>query len=322
MTEKEGILILGAGGFIGTNLANALVARGGACLRLFDRAFPADRSAMWGGTDCELITGDLMDPALAGPLTRGIDTVYHLVSTTCPSNSNVDIAAEFTDNVVPTVRLLDACVKNGVKRVVFLSSGGTVYGREGGEGGMHSEGDEAFPISSYGVQKLTIERLLYLYDYLHGLDYRIVRLANPYGPYQRPDGVQGVVTTFLWRTLTGGDIRVYGDGGVIRDYIYIDDAVRGILRIAGDGAPHRIYNLGRGEGASVREIIDAIERVTGIVPPVTYLPSRAVDVPVNVLDISRYEADFGPLTALTLDEGIRRTAAFFRAMTEDGRTDG
>lgn len=93
---------------------------------------------------------------------------------------------------------------------------------------------ETWPINSYGVQKLMNEKLLYLYHYMYGLDYRIIRLANPYGPYQKSDGVQGVVAAFIYKALKGEPICVYGDGSVIRDYIYIDDAVRAMINIAAD----------------------------------------------------------------------------------------
>ncbi|MBP3217509.1 MAG: NAD-dependent epimerase/dehydratase family protein [Lachnospiraceae bacterium] len=301
-------LVLGAAGFIGTNLCNALT-RQGADLILFDRFFAEDKTAMWAGK-AQLLTGSFDGQTDFDQLTEGVETVYHLISTTCPTNSNLDIAAEYTDNVLPTVRLLDACVRSGVKRVVFLSSGGTVYGKD--HTGVCREEDDAFPISSYGVQKLTIEKLLYLYEYLHGLDYRIVRLSNPYGPHQRPDGVQGVVTTFLYRTLKGEPIRLYGDGSVVRDYIYIDDAVRGILAIAADGAPRRLYNLGSGQGTSVAQLIELLPEVTGIAPVVEHLPARAADVPVNILDVARFHADYDIGAFLPLKEGMRRTVEFFR----------
>ena len=213
------------------------------------------------------------------------------------------------ENLIATIRFLDACAKAGVKKVVFLSSGGTVYGRE--HTGICREEEEAFPITSYGVQKLAIEKILYLYREMYGLDYRIVRLSNPYGPWQRPNGVQGAVTTFTYRALTGTPIEVYGDGSVVRDYIYIDDAVRGILNIAEGQGRSRLYNLGCGEGNTLLDVIEAIEEVLGKKPEVRFLPGRPVDVPVNVLDVSRYEADFGPLSPLPLAEGIRRLAEFY-----------
>ncbi len=313
--EKNRILILGAAGFIGTNLTLRLLAEGEQPV-LFDRpeaVYSAGvREAAEKGQAC-LVSGSLAEAGRGGciaqDLLEKVDTVYHLVSTTCPTNSNRNVAGEMEDNLLATIRFLDRCAAAGVGKVVFLSSGGTVYGKH--QTGLCREADEAFPITSYGVQKLSIEKILYLYREMYGLDYRIVRLSNPYGPYQRPDGVQGVVTTFTYRALSGLPIEVYGDGSVVRDYIYIDDAVEGILKIARLPGNHRLYNLGRGEGRTVLDVIGAITGVLGAAPKVKWLPGRPVDVPVNVLDISRFRQDFGPFSPVSLQEGVRRLAAFF-----------
>lgn len=340
-TAKNRILILGAAGFIGTNLTLRLL-KEDAPLILFDRpgtvwAAPvqealdagtkvqeahgaaAQSQTQEGAADVpgvQAVLGSFSDPGEGGwqallPRLKEVDTVYHLISTTCPTNSNRDVAAEMEDNLIATIRFLDACVQAGVKKVVFLSSGGTVYGRE--HAGICREEEEAFPISSYGVQKLAIEKMLYLYHEMYGLDYRIVRLSNPYGPYQRPNGVQGVVTTFTWKALQGEPIEIYGDGSVVRDYIYIEDAVEGILRIAKGQTKHRLYNLGRGQGSSVADVVEAITKVLGKRPEVLYRPGRPVDVPVNVLDISRFCEDFGPFEPVSLQTGIRRLVEFYEA---------
>lgn len=303
------IMVLGAAGFIGKNLSLRLI-RDGYFVRCFDRT----------GTDMDILSADnseavfgefsdFSDEDKAGGYLKDIDVVYHLISTTCPTNSNLNIADEFDKNVLGTIRLLDACVKNSVSRVVFLSSGGTVYGRE--HDGILSEKDLNYPISSYGIQKLTIEKLMYLYHEMYGLDYRVVRLSNPYGPYQRPNGVQGVVSTFTWKALHDETISVYGDGSVVRDYIYIDDAVEGILKIASDDAKYRLYNLGSGVGTNVNEVIDTIGQVTSRHLNVEYLASRKVDVPVNILNVERFRAEFGPCAEVGLREGIKRLCDFY-----------
>lgn len=316
--EEKKTLILGAAGFIGTNLSRRLLEKGKRLL-LFDRpgvSFAPFLQRAQEDKAAQILSGSFSSMAkekteeeIRALRLSEAETVYHLISTTCPSNSNRDVAGEMEENLIATIRFLDACAKAGVKKVVFLSSGGTVYGRE--HTGICREEEEAFPITSYGVQKLAIEKILYLYREMYGLDYRIVRLSNPYGPWQRPNGVQGAVTTFTYRALTGTPIEVYGDGSVVRDYIYIDDAVRGILNIAEGQGRSRLYNLGCGEGNTLLDVIEAIEEVLGKKPEVRFLPGRPVDVPVNVLDVSRYEADFGPLSPLPLAEGIRRLAEFY-----------
>ena len=238
-------------------------------------------------------------------VTKDTDILFHLISTTRPANSNLNIPAEIEDNVVLTARLLDSCVRNEVKRVIFFSSGGTVYGN--GSTFPIKEESPINPISAYGMQKLSIEKLLNIYNYLYGLDYKVIRLSNPYGPYQRPDGHLGVVSTFIYKTLKGETIDIYGDGSVVRDYIYIDDAIRGVLNVAKDNSDHKIFNLGSGNGRSVKEVLSVIVRTIGITPRIRYLPGRLMDCPVNYLDAGRYESYYGPLITVPFEEGVIRT---------------
>lgn len=321
-------IMLGAAGFIGKNLALRLAQDREQELTLVDRssAFFADvrkllppevkirEEAFTGQTD--------FDSLLAGQ-----DTVYHLVSTTAPATSNRQVSGELKANVIVTAELLEACVRCRVKRVVFFSSGGTVYGP--GVRCPIPEEAQTEPVCSYGLQKLTIEKLLHLYWCMYGLDYRILRLSNPYGPYQRPDGILGAVTTFTYRALKGEEITVYGDGSVVRDFIYIDDAVEAAVRIARDegirgvrraegkqsrrsGSKERIFNVGCGYGTSITEVLETIGEVLHKKLKVSYRPGRPVDVPENYLDITRYESRYGRLLPVPLEEGIRRTADFMR----------
>ncbi|MBQ8946848.1 MAG: NAD-dependent epimerase/dehydratase family protein [Lachnospiraceae bacterium] len=305
--KQNRVMIFGAAGFIGTNLTYRLLKDDirPICVDLpgKDLSFVEERGA-------RVIYGSIKDlnDEICDAL-DGTDIVYHLVSTTCPSNSDQRIVTELEDNVLATVKLLDACVKHKVGRVVFLSSGGTVYGRE--HKGVLSEADPTNPISGYGIQKLVIEKYLYLYRELYKLDYRIVRLSNPYGPHQRPDGVQGLVAACTWKFLHGEPIEIYGDGSVVRDYIYIDDAIQGILNIASDSAKYRLYNLGSGVGRTVSDIVESVAYVLHVRPRIEKKSARHVDVPVNILDITRYEAEFGNPITIELDEGIWRLADFY-----------
>ena len=305
------IILLGATGFIGTNLVIAL-------------AKDLDNQITVVGRNKEhfktledmhfqrvtFLESDLSVDTDYETLLRGQEILYHLISTTVPTTSNQQISQELTGNVVLSANLLEACVHQGIKKVVFLSSGGTVYGKEANC--PLNEKTPTNPITSYGVQKVTIEKLLYLYRYMHGLDYRIIRLANPYGPFQRPNGVLGAVTTFTYRALRGDVIQVYGDGSVVRDFIYIDDAVRGILKIVNGEDHHHTFNLGCGYGTSIRKVLETIEETLSIQMNVKYTEARKVDVPVNYLDITRYEKAYGALDPICLSEGIKRTADFMR----------
>ena len=303
------IILLGAAGFIGTNLTLALAKHPENQITVVSRrrASFAEMEAM-AFPNVRFVEADLVASPDFDRLLEGQDVVFHLLSTTVPTTSNLQISEELNANVVLSARLFEACAARGVRKVVFFSSGGTVYGRAAAC--PLCEDTPTNPITSYGIQKLTIEKLLYLYHHMYGFDYRIIRLANPYGPWQRPNGVLGAVTTFTYRALRGEPITVYGDGSVVRDFLYIDDAVRGILNIVSGDSPERVFNLGSGRGTSIREVLDTIRTVLGVEPEIIWKEARTVDVPVNYLDISRYEAAYGALNPLPLDEGIRKTAAF------------
>lgn len=305
------ILLLGAAGFIGTNLTIELAKKTEDEITLVDRskAFFKPIVSM-DLKNVHILEADLTVDMDFDSILKDQEVVYHLVSTTVPTTSNQRISQELVSNVIFSANLFEACIRCDVKKVVFVSSGGTVYGKE--VDCPLKEKTATNPISSYGVQKITIEKLLYLYRYMYGLDYRIIRLANPYGPYQRPNGVLGAVTTFTYKALKGDEITVYGDGSVVRDFIYIDDAIRAIMKIVNGEDKHRTFNLGCGYGTSIKQVLETIEKALGIKLNVSYLEGRKVDVPVNYLDISRYEKYYGALNPISLEDGIRKTADFMK----------
>lgn len=305
------IILLGASGFIGTNLVVELAKNSENKITVVDR----EKSFFYNIEALNLPNLNIVQSSLSmdsdyEKLVEGQELVYHLISTTVPTTSNQHISEELKANVVLSANLFEACVHQGVKKVVFLSSGGTVYGKE--SKCPLNEKTPTNPITSYGVQKISIEKLLYLYNYMFGLEYRIIRLANPYGPYQRPNGVLGAVTTFTYKALKGEEINVYGDGSVIRDFIYIDDAVRGIQKIVNGNDRHHTFNLGCGYGTSIKKLLETIESVLNIKLNVKYTDARKVDVPVNYLDIKRFETAYGCLNPISLEEGIKKTAEFMK----------
>ena len=304
------ILLLGAAGFIGTNLTIKLMENKADVITLVDKSKTFFINPDIVNSPNVVIQESSLDLDMDYSILEGQDVVYHLVSSVVPSTSNQHISQDIQMNVLLSSHLFDASVQYGVKKIVFISSGGTVYGKEAAC--PLPENTPTNPITSYGVQKITIEKLLYLYNYMYGLDYRIIRLSNPYGPYQRPNGVLGAVTTFTYKALKGDEVQVYGDGSVVRDFIYIDDAVRGILNIVNGENKHHTFNLGCGYGTSISEVLKATESALGIKMNVVYKNGRAVDVPVNYLDISRYEKYYGKLNPLSLEEGIVKTADFMR----------
>ena len=304
------IVIFGAAGFIGTNLSIKLAENKSDRITLVDKRMDYFSNIKKFNLSNVEIKEASLDENEDFSILEGHDVVYHLVSTNVPTTSNQYISQDIQANVLFSSNLFDACVKRGVKKIVFISSGGTVYGKEAVC--PLSESTPTNPISSYGVQKITIEKLLYLYNYINGLDYRIIRLANPYGPYQRPNGELGAVTTFIYKALKGDELQVYGDGSVVRDFIYIDDAVRAIINIVNGENKHHTFNLGCGFGTSIKQVLDAIESSLGLNMNIVYKEARAVDVPVNYLNIRRYEKYYGSLNPISLKEGIKKTAEFMK----------
>lgn len=306
------IVILGAGGFIGKNLLNRL------SYDIDNQILAVDRNqeclSKIIGERCSNVRAcvmDFNDVDSYEKMLDGQDFLFHLVSTTVPATSNKNIPEEFRENVMNTAHLLEVCVKKKVKKVIFMSSGGTVYGNE------HvcplKEDFSLKPINSYGVQKMTIEALLYLYKYQFGLDYKVIRLSNPYGPYQQPNGIQGVVAAFVYRALHNQDIQIYGNGSVVRDYIYIDDAVNAIINITFKQNPFDTYNVGSGIGISINQLIENIKEIIPTNSKVIYIDGRSIDVSVNYLNTDRYESVFGQINSNTLKEGIEKTALFLKS---------
>lgn len=304
------IAILGAAGFIGTNLALRLVKEESNQLLLVDKKIEYfEKSPVANKENVKVLESEFGMGTDFSDMLQGVDVAYHLFSTINPASSNCDIGKELQENVSVTINILDACVKNNVKMIVFLSSGGTVYGEQ--ECPVKEEA-ETNPINTYGIQKLSIEKVIYLYNYLYELDYRIIRLANPYGPYQRPDGKLGAVTTFSYKAVKKEKIYVYGDGMTVRDYIYIDDAIEAVINICTKESRYKVYNVGSGVGHSLLEVLEIIEKVTNNKLDICFTQKRQADLQVNYLDVSRYEKEFGKLSKVPLLEGISKTVNFFK----------
>jgi len=293
------VLILGGNGFIGSHITDLLLKEGHR-VSIFDRASEQFRPPL---KDVRYIFGSFGDPFSMGEALSGIDMVYHLVNTTLPGTSNLDPVADVQDNLVSTLRLLDLMEKAGVKRILFLSSGGTVYGNP--ETVPIPETHPINPICSYGVVKAAIENYLYMYRHLHGLSPVVIRPSNAYGPRQGHLGIQGVISTYLHRVLQGQSLAVWGDGSIVRDYIYVEDLAR-LCVTAGLSGGTGTYNAGSGRGHTINDIISLISKVTGTEPEVRYLEKRSFDVKETVLDASRALKDFGWSATTDLMEGISK----------------
>lgn len=304
-------LILGGSGFLGSHLAQRLT-EGGDEVHILDRHPP--RIIGPGTARARWIEGDFRDVDGLGSALRECEVIYHLVSTTLPKTSNDQPVFDIQTNVAGTVQMLQSALRAHVRRVVFVSSGGTVYGIP------HqlpiAESHLNLPLCSYGIGKLMIEKYLHLFRSLYGLQYCVLRLANPYGEWQAVEGAQGAVAAFLYRALKRQPIDIWGDGSVVRDYLYVGDAVGALVKAKACNAEWPVFNIGSGIGRDLNELIAAIENLVGHAVERRYLPKRGFDVPSNVLDISKAGQSLDWRPEISFEEGLRRTLTW---MTETSR---
>lgn len=293
-------LVIGGNGFIGSSLVEKLRASGHS-VRVLDQSAPR-KDIDW--AEVEYVVGSLSETALLPSLLEGVDTVFHLASSTVPSTSNLDPIADVQSNLIGVLNLCHAMSHVGCRRVVFFSSGGTVYGDP--QRLPVPEDHPLRPISSYGVVKVAIENYLLMYERLGMLDPLILRPSNPYGPRQSSAGLQGVIAAFLGKARTGESARIWGDGEIIRDYLHVDDLIAFAVT-AGLGKKTGVVNVGSGHGYTLNQIVAIVRTITGTALPVEYAPRRNYDVAEIVLDISLATTRFDWRPGITLPDGISST---------------
>lgn len=304
-------LVIGGNGFIGTHLV-MLLQKEGHSVRVFDR-YPSKYGQP--SASVEYVTGDLGNHGVLSEIVDGVDWVFHLAYTTLPKTSNDDPVYDVRSNLVDTIQLLQECCLASVKKFVFVSSGGTVYGVP--QSSPIKETHPTEPICSYGITKLAIEKYLHLFYHLKGLEYVVLRASNPYGEGQNPNAKQGAVGVFLGRIARGEPITIWGDGEVVRDYIYIEDAVLSLLAAAkykSNNSEPRVFNIGSGHGCSLNQLIKEIRSTVDVPVKVEYTPSRALDVPTNVLDISRAKEQLKWEPNIDLETGLARTWKWIKTL--------
>lgn len=297
-------LILGGAGFIGSHLAEALLAADHQ-VRIFDRPNMIRPANLCADTRIEWFEGDFLNQDDVAGAMPGIEILFHLVSATLPKSSNDNPLYDVESNIMGSLRVLDLANKNQVKRVIFASSGGTVYGIP--QTVPIPETHPTEPLVSYGISKLAIEKYLHLYYALHGLDYCVLRIANPFGERQRFSTAQGAIAVFLHQALHQQTIHIWGDGSVTRDYIYIKDVVSALIQAASYIGVQRVFNIGSGQGLSLNDILAAIENLLDKPVARNYEHGRKFDVPVNVLDISCACEQLGWKPAMDFHAGLVKT---------------
>jgi UDP-glucose 4-epimerase len=302
---KPSCVVLGGGGFMGTNLCRRLY-RSGHRVRAFGRTrhFPDELSGI------EWRQGDFLNAQALAAAVENFDFVFHLVHGAMPLAANLAMTADVQRNIVPSITLLDLCGALGVKRVIFAPSGGTVYGIP--QETPTRETATTDPICAYGISKLAIEKYLTLYERLYSLDFRILRIANPFGPFQVAWKGQGFIAAAVASALTGVPMEIWGDGSVVRDFVYIDDVMDAFEATMTDTGDDRVFNIGTGIGRDLRDVVTAIERQLGTRLAIKWAPGRAIDIPRSILSVERAAASLRWRPKTPFDVGLALTIDWIR----------
>lgn len=306
------ILLLGGFGFIGTNILKyAEFLDADYRVIVFDR-FPNHLDNISFSRIDKVYAGDFSDEYLLDKIftENKIDIVLHSLSASVPSSS-VDNIFDLKFNVIPTIALLNVMKKHNVYNIVFISSGGAVYGDNTVNGDGHSEEDVLFPKSAYGVSKLAIEKYLYLYHTLYGFKVLVTRLSNPYGPYHYSQK-QGVVNIALEKALKGEVLEIWGDGNGKKDYIYITDFCKILFNlIERDEYQYEVLNIGSGTLLSVNEIAEAIRESVAKGFQWEYKQVNNLDVKSFKLNLNKLLGVLGDFTFTNFEDGLFQTREWY-----------
>ena len=298
-------LVLGGSGFMGFNLGLRL-SNEGWFVRLFDINFPLDRTNYLRDIKTiEVCHGNFFNHKDLDEALKGVDRVFHFISTTVPSTSKENLEVEVETNLLGTVRLLELMRNQNVSEIIYPSSGGTVYGQPREE--LISEEEKTEPECTYGLGKKLIEEIICYYCKNMGFKYRILRISNPYGDFHKANRRQGVIDAFLANVLNEIPLTIWGTGENIRDFIFIEDVIDAIISLDKTEKWNETYNIGTGKGTSVRKIIEFIKEVTNKNVECIYTGNEYSGVSRNVLDISKINNHAGWYPKYEIREGIERT---------------
>jgi UDP-glucose 4-epimerase len=310
-------LVTGGAGFIGSTLVDRLLAEGhavevvddlssGRLANLADARANRDHSFSFHQMDiCDPSVADLIER-------RRPEVVFHLAAQIDVRVSVDDPVRDARTNVLGSLYVLDGARRAGTRKLVFASSGGTIYGEVDPDDLPVTEAHPQRPVSPYGVSKKVVTDYLHVYRELHQLEYTSLALANVYGPRQDPHGEAGVVAIFAGRLLAGEPCRIFGDGEQTRDYVYVDDVADAFVRAADRGSG-LVCNIGTGLETSVNELYRAMADNSGVSDKAEYAPARQGELARSALDPSRAGLHLGWSPFTSLEQGTAATLEWFRA---------
>jgi len=302
------ILVTGGAGFIGSNVADRFVELGHE-VAVFDDLSSGFREFV--PARAKFFQGDLADASAVDRVVAEFqpEIVDHHAAQIDVRKSVTDPVWDARVNILGTIGLLQACTRHGVRKVVYASTGGALYGE-----GHQLPATEAHPVnpeSPYGASKHTVEHYLYLWKLLHGLDYTVLRYPNVYGPRQNPHGEAGVNAIFIGLMLQGKRPHIFGDGTAVRDYLFVSDVVDANVTALETGSGEML-NLGTGIGTSVNDIVRELKLILGFSEDAIYDAARPGEVQRIYLDASRAKRVLGWSPQVEFSDGLRRTVEWSR----------
>jgi UDP-glucose 4-epimerase len=301
------VLVTGGAGFIGSHVVDQFLAAGHEVVIVDNLSTGRERNI---NPSAHFYRMDIRDPELIKILEQEKpEVVDHHAAQMDVRRSVVDPIYDADVNILGTLNLLEACRKTGVRKVVYISSGGAAYGEP-----VYLPCDEKHPIDPlcpYGVTKHTVEHYLFLYQSLYGLDYAVLRYPNVYGPRQDPHGEAGVVAIFTGLMLQGKPVTIFGSGEQERDFVLVTDCARANLMVAAPG-PSGIFNLGCGAGTTINQIFNALKLIIGYPEAANYGPGKAGETFKIYLDAQRAGRELGWEPTYSLVDGLAKTVEYFK----------
>jgi len=303
------ILVTGGAGFIASHIVDAFIEEGHQVAILDDLSTGYERNI---NPKAKFVKANICDKNISELFEKEMfDAVNHHAAQMDVRRSVADPAFDANTNIIGTINLLQNCIKTNVKKFMFASTGGAVYGDQ-----QYFPADEnhpTFPLSPYGISKLAVEKYLHFYNVQYKLKYTILRYANIYGPRQNPFGEAGVVAIFSTRFLKGEEAKINGSGEQTRDYVFVGDVVKANLLTLNDGA-NDIYNIGTGKETDVNELFKMLNKIVGKGQEDKHGPPAPGEQMRSVITSDKIFKKFNWRPSTPLNEGLKKTVEYFRTM--------